>query len=997
LTLSWAFVVDSVPFTKAVRDGETSLGGSESACLGLARSLAARGHNVHIVATKLSPDAWGVDAYGVTWIPYEQLETMNRFYEWDVFVGLRMPAVFGTPRNARLKVLWNQDLLNHDGFKKVVMAHAWAFDKNVYVSEYHRAQWEDWLPELKPLGWVTKNGYDPSSIPTDVAKVPYRIIHVSRPERGLQPLLDMWPKIRQVMPQAELHYCRYSSMYDKEGWGAVCRDFDKQAFEVHQKVGGITPLGELAKPALHHAISAAAVMAYPGVSTFAETSCIASIEAQACGTPFLGSWKGALPETCPSGILVPGDAMTESYQNQFINELAWLCREQAKDGRAYRELQARGREHVKAYTYDVIAAEWETWALETFAERYETRRLGVLRQLMHYDDHCAAKLVAQEMIDDADPAAPEAKEALELCDRVIAGIEQNAGHYSERALDPRVELAAVYDRHTEVVQRLKDCTHVVDVACGNGAYAIGLCKADPNVRVTAIDYAPANIEAGRECAIEFGVNDRITWIAMPVWDYERNRMSDEWNAFQAEGRRFDGLWCGEFIEHIHDTPVLIDALESVVTLGSPMVFSCPYGPLSEYRPRDVPHRRGHVHHFGQADLVAVLGKKDAIKFEFMPWANSSPRGEWVGNWFITFRAGTEPTGTRPYWRQIHTTRPKRKLSVGILAHNAQNDLGRCLDSVWSIADEIVVGDAGSIDKTREIAETYDPGMVRVVPVTPVNDHPDGFAGSRNEVLAACTGDAFLWIDVDEILAGSQALWSYLSTGAYRGWALRQNHLHLDAPQHFDKPIRMFLKDPSIQFYGCIHEQPQMGDCNGDIEPALEIQDCQIAHTGYLTLGIRRNKMINRNLPLLLKDQKRFPDRVLGRLLVLRDYVNIADLDCEQHNDQMTTDAERHYAKAIEAFQEFADPAHKYHEIARPFYERALQVLEMGTEIEYSLAGKRGGLAKQTVAKAKRAWIQTPEELTRILTYTTEKAAADMKPKPVRFDPLLPQAELVQTA
>ena len=30
---SWAFLVDSVPFSKAVRDGETSLGGSESACL----------------------------------------------------------------------------------------------------------------------------------------------------------------------------------------------------------------------------------------------------------------------------------------------------------------------------------------------------------------------------------------------------------------------------------------------------------------------------------------------------------------------------------------------------------------------------------------------------------------------------------------------------------------------------------------------------------------------------------------------------------------------------------------------------------------------------------------------------------------------------------------------------------------------------------------------------------------------------------------------------
>jgi hypothetical protein len=202
--LSWCFVVDSVPFTKAVRDGETSLGGSESACLGLARALAARGHTVHVMATKLASQAVGLDAWGVHWVPYESLETMNQFYEWDVMVGLRMPAIFGVPRKARLRVLWNQDLLNHDGFKSMVMAHAWAYDKVVYVSAYHRAQWEDWLPELTPLGWVTKNGYDPTSIPTDVTKVPYRLIHVSRPERGFQPLLDMWPQIREALPQAEL-------------------------------------------------------------------------------------------------------------------------------------------------------------------------------------------------------------------------------------------------------------------------------------------------------------------------------------------------------------------------------------------------------------------------------------------------------------------------------------------------------------------------------------------------------------------------------------------------------------------------------------------------------------------------------------------------------------------------------------------------------------------------------------------------------------------------
>ncbi len=61
-----AFFIDSVPFTKSVIAGESSLGGSESACLGLARALRARGHQVSIFATKLDEDCHGLDHAGVT-------------------------------------------------------------------------------------------------------------------------------------------------------------------------------------------------------------------------------------------------------------------------------------------------------------------------------------------------------------------------------------------------------------------------------------------------------------------------------------------------------------------------------------------------------------------------------------------------------------------------------------------------------------------------------------------------------------------------------------------------------------------------------------------------------------------------------------------------------------------------------------------------------------------------------------------------------------------
>lgn len=1006
MKFSWCFVIDSVPFSKATRDGETSLGGSESACIGLARALAVKGHHVFICATKLAEDAQGADAAGVTWIPYDQLDLTNMFFEWDVFCVLRHPAIFQTPRRARLRVLWNQDLLNHDGFKAIVMAVAWAYDKVVYVSEFHRAQWEDWLPELKPLGHVTKNGYDPANVPDPAAivKDPNRIIHISRPERGLAPLLEMWPAIRQAHPLAELHLCRYSSMYDTEGWGQVCQDFDAQAADLNARVGGITFLGELNKVQLHQAIAESAVMAYPGVHTFAETSCIAAIEAQANGTPFVGSWKGALPETVPGGILIPGGAFEPDYQRAFVAAVGRMLDGCARNTVEYRRLQHDGRAHVEAYTYAVIAAEWEAWVEQTFRQRYDGNKRGVLRQLLHYDDHTAAKIVAQEIVDGDAPYVfgwaqgqftedirQEAEDALVLCDRVIRGEDQSAEDYAHHALDPITELNANYNRLTDVVAKLKDCASVVDIACGSGAYALGLARANPAMHVTAIDYAQGNIDAGRKAAEQLGVADRITWICAPVWDFATGTFSEWWQTFAAEGPRFNGLWCGEFVEHVSDCTALIDGLESVVTPGSPVVYTCPYGPLGDLITRRQTHLRGHVHHFGQADLVAVFGKKAGIDFQFLPWLGVTPRGWRTGNWLITYRAGTAPAGQRPYARQILTTRPKARLSVGILAQNAEHDLARCLDSVWAIADEIVIGDAGSTDSTRQIAESF-ARKVRVVPVTPVSQHPDGFSGSRNEVLAHCTGDWFLWLDTDEVLVGMDAVWQYLESGPFIGYSIHQNHLQLDAPQHYDKPIRLFQTRQPIQFYGAIHEQPQLVDCNGDIEPALEVFDVQIAHTGYLTVNVRRDKMLNRNLPLLGRDQDRFPDRRLGKVLVLRDYVNLADLDCEQHGDRLTGRARQFYQEAITLFTStFSDPADKHHEIARPFYERALQVLKKGTEVEFSLAGKRGGL-NGTRAKPARAWVQSPEEMQILVRHRLDKAAADMVPKPIRLDPIVPRVK-----
>ncbi len=971
MRLSICFAIDSVPFTVGVIDGSVSLGGSESACLGLARALQRRGHDVHLFVTKLSADAPSVDAAGVTWHPAESIAQWSLLKDWDVAIALRQP-MFLQHVQAKYRVLWSQDLMAGDPMKQYVMSLAWAYDAVAYVSAYHQRQWEATTPELTGIGWAAKNGHDAALAATaraEAVKKPHQIIHISRPERGLAPLLMMWPALKAARPDAELVLCRYSSMYDKDGWGEVCKAFDRDVADVNAAVGGITYLGELGKPALYRAIAESAVMWYPGVSTFAETSCIAAIEAQACGTPFVGSYKGALPETVPAGVLVPGVAEDDAaYQAASVAAVVAALDGCEAQSFAYRSQVKAGLAHVAGYSYEAVAAEWEDWLLGQFAGRYTTDAVGVMRRLVHEDDFVSAALVADELL--LTPHHDEAQQVKDDFAAIAAGREHTADGYAEQAMDPRAELQRADLRIKTVVEAFTGCQHILDVACGSGAYALALALDHPTRHVTAVDYAAGNIAAGRAAAEALGVADRITWVVAPVWDMEAQRPSD-WLAAQATAS-YDGLYCGEFLEHVADCTAFVTALDRLVRHQGRVVYTCPQGALNSLLPRDLPLRRGHVHHFRPADLQSVFGQKEALRVLSLPWTAQDGRGQPVGNWCIGYRRGqSDDTGRRPLGRRL-LARPYARLSVGLIT-NDTTDLRRCLDAVWLTADEIVLGDCGCVPSLLAAVLAEFPRKVRVVPVGDVRGLDGGFSEARNVVLAAATGEWFLWIDSDEVLVGARDLGKYLDGVVFRGYALRQNHLHLDGPMSTDTPVRVFRRGPDIQFYGCIHEQPQMGDANGDITPALELADVQIAHTGYLHESVRRDKALTRNLPLLVRDQQRFPERELGKLLVLRDYANLALWTKEQQRGQVTPQVQEYYGAVIGLFESrFMDQTHKYHALARPFYEQALRHVKGAFHVELGVVAAHApdGLGAAHVTP-QRAWVRTADHLKALIAARTE--------------------------
>jgi glycosyltransferase involved in cell wall biosynthesis len=81
------------------------------------------------------------------------------------------------------------------------------------------------------------------------------------------------------------------------------------------------------------------------------------------------------------------------------------------------------------------------------------------------------------------------------------------------------------------------------------------------------------------------------------------------------------------------------------------------------------------------------------------------------------------------------------LSVGLITHNEEKKLPRTLSAVKELADEIIIVDAGSTDRTVEIAQSFH-AKVYIEPWK-------GFGIQKNSVIDKCKGKWILLIDADE--------------------------------------------------------------------------------------------------------------------------------------------------------------------------------------------------------------------------------------------------------
>lgn len=195
-----------------------------------------------------------------------------------------------------------------------------------------------------------------------------------------------------------------------------------------------------------------------------------------------------------------------------------------------------------------------------------------------------------------------------------------------------------------------------------------------------------------------------------------------------------------------------------------------------------------------------------------------------------------------------------RISACVIVKNEERNIQQWLENVRRIADEIIVVDTGSQDRTVELARQ---GGAALYEFAWIHD----FSAAKNYALDQAHGDWIVFLDADE----------YFTEDALRRLpqVLREVHpqrkvaglispwINIDLDNHGRVisqayQMRVFRRSRTLRYVGNVHEMLRnMAMDSGKRE--YRMTDLAILHTGYSSHIIEAKS--RRNLELLLKEQK----------------------------------------------------------------------------------------------------------------------------------------------
>lgn len=313
------------------------VGGAELAMMSWAETMAQRGHTVRIYNDPASPG----DYDGVSYLPRTDFNPNGRRH---VFVIYRSPNQWVRRAIADVKLFWSCDQYTSGNFAFDIFPFV---DRTVCISPYHVTYHREHYSVAEDRIGYFDLGVRLQDYEQEVEKIPGRCIFCSVPDRGLEVLRVLWPRIKERVPYASLVITS-----DYRLWGAL-NPLNQGHRMAWLNQPDVTFLGKVERLELTRRQLEAVCQPYS--CQYDELFCISAAECQVAGAVPVTSTMGALVTTNKWGVIVPGDLNTRKWQDEFVDQVARILSDD-REGLDNQMMQIRARER---FDWQVICEQWE--------------------------------------------------------------------------------------------------------------------------------------------------------------------------------------------------------------------------------------------------------------------------------------------------------------------------------------------------------------------------------------------------------------------------------------------------------------------------------------------------------------------------------------------------------------------------------------------------------------------------------------------------------------
>ena len=204
------------------------------------------------------------------------------------------------------------------------------------------------------------------------------------------------------------------------------------------------------------------------------------------------------------------------------------------------------------------------------------------------------------------------------------------------------------------------------------------------------------------------------------------------------------------------------------------------------------------------------------------------------------------------------------VSLCMIMKDEEDELPIVIASAAGLADEIVIYDTGSSDRSVALA-------ARELGATVIEGYwDDDFSRARNEALENCAGEWILWLDADESINGDKAAFRtrLARDKTFDAYAVSIESLEgggLGGRMAF--PAARVFRRERCHWHGPLHEQISWRD--GDrFPPTANCSELRILHRGYTSLKWHSKELIDRNLRIA---ERALEDPTVDHSRALYDY------------------------------------------------------------------------------------------------------------------------------